>query len=108
MASETTQQTCTADSGTCATCGHGRDGHRDEYGGICVGCPCGAYVPRPCGAALVVCPQCRHLHAQEGGPLTECGSTEPYEGLAKALHWCECRAPLVCERGHVAEEADRG
>lgn len=29
----------------CAACGHGRDGHRDELGGICIGCPCPGYQP---------------------------------------------------------------
>lgn len=78
--------TCTADSGTCATCGHIRYHHVDPQGtapAACLMCEAednwtGAdhpYVPRPCGARLV---------SGDGS-----GSS----------------ARAVCERGHTATEA---
>ena len=24
----------------CSECGHSRDSHKEQYGGICIGCPC--------------------------------------------------------------------
>jgi hypothetical protein len=30
----------------CAECGHGKSCHQEQWGGICVGCPCSGFKPK--------------------------------------------------------------
>ena len=77
--------TCIADSGTCATCGHEQHFPDEDCAaivsydaGVSDFCDCPAYVPRPCGAALVY-----HAEYSRKGAF----------------------AVIRCERGHTAAEA---
>ena len=88
--------TCTADSGACATCGH-TSKHFDipwigKRGCMTLGCWCYPYARKDCGAALV--PEAR-------GSCRVCNDWHDHHGTVLLLphHYLP---RYVCERGHTA------